>query len=215
MNNIDPQKYKLEGTPLMAKDFLTAIKERRSIYGINKEVTISDERIVEIVQEAVKYTPSAFNSQSTRVVVLLGEQHDKLWDLTKGILKAIVPADQFESTEQKMNSFRSGYGTVLFFEDQSVVEGLQAAFPSYQDNFPIWSQHTSGMHQFVVWTLLENEGLGATLQHYNPLIDEKVKNEWKIPESWKLIAQMPFGKPTAPAGDKEFKPLEERVKVFK
>jgi uncharacterized protein len=47
------------------------------------------------------------------------------------------------------------------------------------------------------------------------LIDEKVAAQWNIPADWKLIAQMPFGKPTAPAGDKEFAPLDERVKVYK
>lgn len=36
------------------------------------------------------------------------------------------------------------------------------------------------MHQLVVWTALETEGLGATLQHYNPIIDDEVKNEWNI-----------------------------------
>jgi predicted oxidoreductase (fatty acid repression mutant protein) len=52
------------------------------------------------------------------------------------------------------------------------------------------------------------------LQHYNPLIDEKVKKTWNLPASWKLIAQMPFGKPTDQPGEKEFQPLEERVKFF-
>ncbi|MNU09462.1 hypothetical protein D3C72_2560420 [compost metagenome] len=66
-----------------------------------------------------------------------------------------------------------------------------------------------------MWTALEEEGLGASLQHYNPLIDEHVKNEWKLPENWKLIAQMPFGAPTFEPGDKEFQPIEERVKSFK
>jgi predicted oxidoreductase (fatty acid repression mutant protein) len=71
------------------------------------------------------------------------------------------------------------------------------------------------MLQLVIWTALENEGLGASLQHYNPIIDEEVKKEWSIPENWKLIAQMPFGKPTAPAGEKQFNPVEDRVKIFK
>lgn len=198
-----------------ANDFLNAVRARRTIYGIGKESPISDERIMELVQEAVKYTPSAFNSQSARVLVLLGEQHNKLWDITREVLRAIVTAEQFESTSQKMDGFRSGYGSVLFFEDMTVIEGLQASFPSYQDRFPVWSQHSNGMLQFVIWTALEQEGLGASLQHYNPIIDEKVKAEWSVPESWQLIAQMPFGKIAAPAGDKEFKPLSERVKLFK
>lgn len=199
---------------MMGKDFLTALKDRRSYYGISKEAVVSDSRIQEVINEAVKHTPSAFNSQSARVVVLLGEQHDKLWNITKETLRKIVPADNFASTEEKMNAFGSGYGTVLFFEDQSVVEGLQKQFELYKDNFPIWSQHSSGMLQFVVWTALENEGFGATLQHYNPLIDEEVQQTWNVPSSWKLIAQMPFGKPTSEPGEKQFQPLEDRVKFY-
>jgi len=71
-----------------------------------------------------------FNSQSARVAVLLSEQHDKLWNITEGVLKAIVPEDQFASTAQRIDGFRSGYGTVLFFEDQTVVESLQGQFPT-------------------------------------------------------------------------------------
>ncbi|ANA83272.1 nitroreductase [Paenibacillus vortex V453] len=199
----------------MSKDFSTALKNRRSHYAISKDPVISDERIQEIVNEAVKYTPSSFNSQSARVVVLLGEQHDKLWNLTEGILKEVVGNEEaFKSTAEKMGAFRAGYGTVLFFEDNDVVTGLQQNFALYADNFPVWSNQSNGMLQFVVWTSLEAEGLGASLQHYNPLIDEKVKSEWNIPESWKLIAQMPFGKPVAEPGEKEFAPIEDRVKVY-
>jgi uncharacterized protein len=199
----------------MTKDFYTAIKERRSYYGINKEVTVSDERIKEIVEFAAKYTPSAFNSQSARLVILTGEAHNKLWDITTDALRKAVGDGDFSGTQQKMDSFKAGYGTVLFFEDQAVVKGLQEQFALYADNFPVWSNQASGMHQFVVWTALEAEGLGASLQHYNPLIDEEVAKEWSIPAEWKLIAQMPFGNPTAKPGEKEFLPLEDRVKFFK
>ncbi|SMC19677.1 hypothetical protein SAMN02745134_00900 [Clostridium acidisoli DSM 12555] len=199
----------------MKKDFLAALTDRRTFYGISKEAVVSDERIKEIVEEAVKYTPSSFNSQSARVVLLLGDHHDKLWEITKAALKKIVPADQFSATEDKINSFKNGYGTVLFFEDNSVIESLQEQFALYKDNFPIWSQQSSGMLQFVVWTELEVEGFGASLQHYNELIENDIKSEWNIPDNWKLIGQMPFGKPTAQPDEKQFNPLEERVKVFK
>lgn len=198
----------------MAKDFYTAVKERRSIYGISNETTISNERIVEIIREAVKYTPSAFNSQSARVVVLFGQNHNQLWDITKEALRKIVPSDQFASTEEKINSFNIGYGTVLYFEDQSIIDSLQQKFPTYKDNFPIWSQQANGMLQYVIWISLEVEGLGASLQHYNELIEEEVKKQLNIANNWRLIAQMPFGKPTASPGEKEFMSLEERVKVF-
>lgn len=196
-------------------NFLNDIKKRRSIYGISKDTAVSEERIEEIVSEAVLHTPSAFNSQSARVVVLFNEQHGKLWDLTKETLRKVVPAEGFASTEEKMEAFKSGRGTVLFFEDQSVVEGLQKQFALYADNFPVWSQQSSGMLQYVVWTALAQEGIGASLQHYNPLIDEQVSAEWNVPSTWKLIAQMPFGKIVAEAGNKDFAPLDSRLKVFK
>lgn len=198
----------------MGTDFMSAVKNRRSYYAISKDSPVSDETLHELINEAVKYTPSAFNSQSARVVVLLGQKHDQLWDLTKETLRKIVPADKFAPTEEKMNAFKSGYGTVLFFEDQSVVENMQNQFALYKDNFPIWSNQSSGMLQFVVWTALEDAGFGASLQHYNPLIDEEVASTWNLPSTWKLIAQMPFGKPVADPGEKTFHPLEERVKFY-
>ena len=203
-----------KGTLIMSKNFKEVIENRRSFYAISKESPISEKEIQEIVEHSVKYVPSSFNSQSARAVVLFGSQHDKLWDNTTEVLRKIVPADSFASTEEKMNAFKSGFGTVLFFEDQAVVEGLQAQFELYKDNFPVWSLESSGMLQFTVWAALEDAGLGASLQHYNPLIDEKVKGEWKLPESWKLLGQMPFGKPVAQPGEKAFLPVSDRVKVF-
>ena len=44
----------------------------------------------------------------------------------------MVPAEAFPATEAKIdNAFAAGYGTVLYYEDESVVEGLQNAFPLY------------------------------------------------------------------------------------
>ncbi|MFC5590536.1 nitroreductase family protein [Sporosarcina soli] len=202
-------------TTTLTTDFYTALKERRSIYGINKDVSVSDKRIKEIVEFAVEYTPSAFNSQTARLVVLSGEAHDKLWDITTETLRKAVGDRDFTATQQKMDSFKAGYGTVLFFEDEAIVKSLQEQFSSYADNFPIWSNQASGMHQLVVWTALQAEGLGASLQHYNPVIDDEVKKEWNIPANWKLIAQMPFGNPIVQAGEKEFQPLEDRVRFHK
>jgi len=198
------------------KELKKAIKNRRTYYGINDKSPISNEEIKEIIDFAVLHVPSAFNSQSTRVVLLLGENHKKLWNIVKKVLKKIVPADAYPASEAKINgAFAAGHGTVLFFEDQSVVEGLQKAFPSYSENFPVWSQQTSAMHQFAIWTMLEETGLGASLQHYNPIIDEEVAKEWNIEPKWKLIAQMPFGTPTGEPSPKDFQPLESRVTVFK
>lgn len=200
----------------MIKNLKEAIKHRRTYYFISNKSEVPDKEIEDIIDFAVTNVPSAFNSQSTRVVLLLGENNRILWNIVKDTLRKIVPVDAFAATEQKIDgSFAPGYGTVLFFEDTDVVKGLQEAFPGYKDNFPKWSQQTSAMHQYVIWTMLEDVGFGASLQHYNPLIDKEVKQIWNLPDSWELIAQMPFGVPVQGPGEKEFKPLSERVKVFK
>ncbi|GHT61010.1 nitroreductase [Bacteroidia bacterium] len=191
-----------------------AIKHRRSYYSISNQSPVSDSEIQEILRFAVKNVPSAFNSQSTRVVLLLNEQHAKLWSIVGETLRKLVPAEAFPATEQKINSFAAGYGTILFFEDQTVVNYLQENFPLYADNFVHWSEQTNAMHQFAVWTLLEDAGFGISLQHYNPLIDEEVKQTWKLSGNWRLMAQMPFGTPTQEPGEKSFEPVEGRVLVF-
>lgn len=199
-----------------AKNLREAIKNRRSHYSIGNSSPISDQDLQKIIEDAVKYVPSAFNSQSTRIVLLLGENHKKLWEITKTTLKKIVPAEAFKATEAKINNcFESGYGSILFYEDMNIIEGLQKQFPSYSENFPVWSNQTSAMHQFAIWTLLREVGFGATLQHYNPLIDEEVAKTWNINTKWKLISQMPFGTPTTEPGKKEMQPVGERIKVFK
>lgn len=200
----------------MEKDLKKAIKNRRTYYSLSDKSPISNDEIKEIIDFAVLHVPSAFNSQSTRVILLLNDNHKKLWNIVKSVLKKIVPADAFGATEAKIDgAFAAGYGTILFYEDTNIVEGLQNAFPAYSDNFPVWSQQTSAMHQFTIWTLLEEAGLGASLQHYNPIIDEEVAKAFKVNPKWKLIAQMPFGTPVGEVGPKEFEPLENRVVVFK
>jgi predicted oxidoreductase (fatty acid repression mutant protein) len=196
------------------KDFKQLVENRRSYYAIEKKSPISDQEIKEIIEHAVKYVPSSFNSQSARVILLLGENHDKLWEITRETLRKIVPADSFASTDEKINSFKNGYGTVLFFEDQEVIEGLQEQFALYKDVFPLWSLQSSGMLQYTIWVSLEGTGLGASLQHYNPLIDDEVKETWNLPRKWKLLAQMPFGTPVQEPGAKEFSPLDYRFKIF-
>lgn len=199
----------------MRRTFAEALQHRRSYYSIGSDSPVLDEEVVHIIRTAVKFVPSAFNSQSTRIVLLLGDEHKKMWDIVKETLKKRISPEAFVKTEEKINGcFACGHGTILYFEDTDVVKKLQDVFPTYSTNFPTWSQHTSAMHQFAIWTMLEDAGLGASLQHYNPLIDEEVRRTWNLPNSWMLIAEMPFGTPTAEPDEKEFQDLSERIKIF-
>lgn len=199
----------------MEKGFITAIKNRRSFYSLSKESTIPDEKIEEILRTSLLYAPSAMNSQSTRIVLLLDKNHDKFWDMLLDIMRGMLSKERFPSTEAKLNGFKNSYGTILFFEDQNVVKSLQERYPLYADNFPKWSQQAAAINEFIIWTALEDEGMGASLQHYNELIQSAVIKEWHLPESWLLNAQMPFGKPVEGPGEKTSEPIDLRLKIFK
>ncbi|ENV50981.1 Nitroreductase family protein [Acinetobacter junii CIP 107470 = MTCC 11364] len=195
-------------------NFLNSIKARRTIYAIGKNVTVDQAKIEETIREAVKQSPSAFNSQSSRVVTLYGESHTNFWNIVRETLRKIVPAEAFEGTNQKIDSFAAGFGTALFYEDQDVVKGLQEQFALYADNFPVWSEHSSAIAQFATWTALSEIGIGASLQHYNPIVDAEVAETYDIPANWKLRAQLVFGSIEAPAGDKPFMDDAARFKTF-
>ncbi len=197
----------------MQTQFVELIKKRRSVYNLGNQINVSRDYICQLIKEIVKYTPSAFNSQSTRVVLLFGKQNQKLWQITLNCLKNIVPAEKFATTEQKIASFAAGYGTILYFEDLETVQNLQKKYSLYKNNFLAWAQQSNAMLQFSVWTALAENGIGASLQHYNPLIDDSVKKEWNLPEQWSLIAQMPFGNIEQTPDEKTFLPLEERVLI--
>ena len=188
-------------------------QNRRSVYALGKNLPISEQEALEIIDNAVKYSPSAFNSQTAHAVVLLGENHQKLWDITFGELEKFLPNEEAKAaTKGKIDSFAEAYGTILFFEDHDVVKGLQEQFPAYAENFPIWSEQSTGIASFAVWNALAEAGIGANIQHYNPVIDEKVAAEWDIPANLVLRAQMPFGEKLQEAA-----PIERtsRVRVVK
>ncbi|HHX82949.1 MAG TPA: nitroreductase family protein [Pseudomonadaceae bacterium] len=197
----------------MSNKAIDIYRKRRSQYALGKNLPMSNEQVIALIKEAVRQAPSSFNSQSSRAVILLGEQSEQFWALTREALRPMVPADAFVDTENKLASFAAGAGTVLFFEDQDVVKGLQEQFAAYADNFPIWSEQGSGIAQFAVWTALAEAGIGASLQHYNPVVDGDVARTWDIPASWTLRAQMPFGSNEAGFAEKTFMDDDQRFRV--
>lgn len=197
----------------MNNAFLDKLKARRTQYALGRDLAHANEALTSLIQEAIKHSPSSFNSQSSRALILFGEQSQKFWALAVEEVRKVAPAEGFEKTEARLASFAAGVGTVLFYEDQDTVRGLQEKFPLYADNFPVWSEQSSGMAQLAVWTALADIDVGASLQHYNPLVDDVVAREWNIPASWKLRAQMPFGAHGAPFGEKTFMSDAERFRV--
>ncbi len=188
---------------------------RRSRYELTNKIPMTDKELESLLGEVIRQAPSAFNIQSARAVVLLGEKHGTLWQIVHDSLRAIIPADNFGPTAEKIKSFAAAYGTILYFDDTLSTRSLQGKYPAYAANFPVWAEQANGILQFAIWTALAEVGIGASLQHYNPLIDEAVKTTFSLPNSWKLIAQMPFGVSVGEDTEKTFLPLAERLQIQK
>jgi uncharacterized protein len=97
----------------MADNFFAAVKARRTYYQLEATSPISDDRIQELVNQTFLHTPSSFNSQTTRGLVLVGSEHKKLWaEIVKPAVKAVAPAEAWPSSEKRLSGFENAYGTV-------------------------------------------------------------------------------------------------------
>lgn len=186
---------------------MESVAKRRTYYQINKELPVAEDKVKEVVQKATEYVPDAFDMKSARVVLAMGHKQDVLWDV-------IYDAFNGKVAREKIDSFKAGAGTVLYFCDEDVVKNLQGQFPLYTDNFPVWAQQANGMLQFTIWTALRDLGVGASIQHYNPVIDSVVKQLFNVPDSWTLVAQMPFGGIAVEPEPKAKEDVSVRVRIF-
>ncbi|WP_142415032.1 nitroreductase family protein [Hathewaya massiliensis] len=183
---------------------IESLKKRRSYYEIDKNLPVSKEKVEKNIKEVTELVPDAFNMKSARVVLVFGDKHDLLWDEIYNVFKGKVP-------REKTNSFKAGAGTVLFLYDEDTIRLMQNKFEIYADNFPIWANQANGMLQLYIWSMFRDLNIGASLQHYNPAIDSKIKEIFDIPENYKLVAQMPFGGIVSEPEEKEKENIENRI----
>ncbi|KAF2756430.1 Nitroreductase [Pseudovirgaria hyperparasitica] len=207
--------------PITTDAYLQAVKFRRTVYPLTNKSPVSDARIEEIVQGVIGSSPSSYNTQSTRVLVLLGAQHEKLWDLVREHALPLLQGageDVVKSMEGRFSMFRAAYGSVLFFENKATVDEAAKTHAAVAGMFPQWSEHASAMAQVQLWTALELEGLGANLQHMNafPPVAAAIRKQWDLPEAWILTAHLNFGTVNGefPEHPKKL-PFSETVKVAK
>lgn len=187
---------------------LDGIKLRRSYYKINKELSVSEEKVEEILKTAIAYVPDSYNAQAQRAVLVMGEKQDELWDKINDTFNGKVD-------REKIDSFKAGAGTILFFINRGTISCLQEKFPGYADNFNKWAYQAIGMLEYTTWVALREEGIGASLQHYNPVIDDAVREMFDLDSEWELDAQMPFGGILEEPDKKDKIPVEKRYCVFK
>ena len=183
-----------------------ALLKRRTVYALNKVLPVTEDEVIKAIEETVALVPDAFDSKSQRVVVALGDKHNELWD-------AIFDAFEGKVAREKIDGFKAAAGTILYFTDESVTKGLMESYPDYAPNFPVWHGQANGMLQISVWAALSELGVGANLQHYNPVIDEAVRKLFNVPDNYVLVAEMPFGGISAEPAPKAKEDISNRVKI--
>lgn len=192
-----------------------AYKQRHSQYNITAEWVAPKEQVVELLGDVLHHVPTHMNAQTVRMVLLTGEAHRKHWELIEQILINQIGEERYnDGTKEKIhNSFMSGIGTVVYFNDTRTTKQLQEKFPAYAHNFEKWAREVQGSHQFAVWTGLTRLGFGASLQHYIGMADDKVREQLGVPAEWEFIAHMPFGKVVEPAQAQDKLPLSQLLIV--
>ena len=194
-------------------EFRDAVLARRSEYSLDAR-DVDTDAVIARIKGIAGSVPSAFNAQSARVLFLVGEDHSRFWAMVEDVLRERSrDPERFKGTQAKLAGFRAAAGTILFYEVDSKTRELMEAHPSYRDLFPQWAEHGNAMMQFAFWTAIADMGLGANIQHYNPIVDARVAEEFGIPDGYRLIAQMVFGRVVTPAGPKDKLSGEDLVAV--
>lgn len=197
--------FEMDGTRYLPDFYIPSLNRWFEIKGNRYNDNLLEE--ITLLIEAL-VVPDAFNMKSARIVLAFGEKHDRLWDEIYNVFEGKVP-------REKIDSFKAGAGTVLFLYDEATVKKMQEQFSTYADNFPVWANQANGMLQLAVWSMLRELNVGASLQHYNPVIDARVKEIFDIPENFKLVAQMPFGGIVSEPDKKEKEDIDKRVTVLR
>ncbi|KAK6206095.1 hypothetical protein LQW54_007930 [Pestalotiopsis sp. IQ-011] len=204
---------------ISADQFLAAAKFRRTVYGLKASSPVPDSRIEEILKEVLSFAPSSYNTQSSRFTLVLGDKHKQFWDIvikeSEDILKG---AGAWDAMLPRFQAFQNAYGSVVFWEAGNTIKQAQDTHKASAHMFPEWSEHTSGIHQILVWTALELEGFGANLQHMNaiPPVEAALKKFLAVPEDWKLKAHLNFGEEAQPHPENPSKlPTSETLTIVK
>lgn len=84
--------------------------------------------------------------------------------------------------------------------------------------FEEYAEASNAMHQIALWTAVELDGLGASLQHSHmvPGVEDGLKSTYGLPAEWSIKAELVIGGlseglPKAP----EKEPVSITVKVLK
>ncbi|PWY94538.1 nitroreductase family protein, partial [Aspergillus sclerotioniger CBS 115572] len=200
--------------------WLEAAASRRSVHNLASTSKVSDARVQEIISKVLSFAPSSYNTQPVRISLAFGEKHKQLWDIILQQAEPILTSINPELWEKLGPMFRGhwgAYGSVLFWERTQTTKEAAETHKATGHMFGEWGDHAQGIHQILVWTALELEGVGANLQHMNvmPPLEAAIKKWAGVPEDYKLKGHLNYGDERAERPEVPGKlPIEETLRVL-
>lgn len=98
---------------LSAQTVVDLAKNRRTYYKLSADLPITKERVQEVVNELVLHCPTPYNAQATRVVILFGDEHKRLWQIVSEVMEPILaPKIGVEAFTERFTGFKNSAATV-------------------------------------------------------------------------------------------------------
>lgn len=185
--------------PTVAASVTDLLAQRRSIRRLAGGVLSPD--TIARLQDAVVRTPSAFGVTPWQIVIL-HEQRDLFWDEVAAAFRAGLEGDRLQRYLDRLDGFRAGAGVILIYEDLAARPALHQNWGLSEQTAHDFVHQGLGMLQLAIWLVLTEEGLAASLQHWDWLIQDRLATLLDLPtERYQLISVLPIGEPAEPARD--------------
>lgn len=178
---------------LPGPDFIALLSRRRSIRRL-RGGTLSDETLHRL-REAVVRTPSAFGITPWHVVII-HERRDAFWQEVEAGFREGLDGDRRQRYLDRLDGFRDGAAVILVYEDLAAYSTLRDGWTLSDEVATAFVQQGLGMVQLAVWLALTAEGLVASLQHWEWLLQERLASFTGLDGTrYQLAATMPVGYP--------------------
>jgi predicted oxidoreductase (fatty acid repression mutant protein) len=177
--------------PSEGDGLLSLLERRRSIRRL-RPGPFSAASLHRIV-EAIRLTPAAYNLPPWHVVIIRDEL-SAYWRLVEQAVNERLDGDRRNRYLDRLDGFRGGVAVALIFEDVSVRQQLADAWQISLEQAGAFAEQGLGMVQLALWLAVTAEGLVASLQHWEWLLDDGVVDFVGLPtDQFRLIATLPIG----------------------
>lgn len=168
--------------------YLDHVQKRRSIRKLASG-PVTDE-VIRNILEAGRWSPSSNNSQPARLVVVK-ERQAEFWDFVANTLRQKLQGEQLERALDRIEGYRSGIFTIVFFEDTAISNN--PPMPAMAEVWKNFAAQAMGIIQANVWNAIAAAGLAASNQHINFQIEDELRDFLGVPATWKSYSIFPVG----------------------